>query len=145
MTIISETSPSVDLLVARKTYQQPQLIGYGAVAVLTKGGSSGTSEINSAPGVTPVTCNNGSVQSKVGCPPSDIRCKHNIVRMGTHPGGFGLYLYEYLPDIAARMGTGKFFGVMAQELLSCRPHAVVLEDSGYYAVNYSALESTTVQ
>lgn len=144
MTTVNKASSLVDSFVSRKTYQRPHLIGYGAVAVLTKGGASGPTEITSAPGVVPVTCNNGATKSNVGCP-SDIRCKHNILQMGTHPAGFGLYLYDYLPEFSDRMGTGKFFGVMAQEVLTHNAEAVVLEASGYYAVNYSALESTTVQ
>lgn len=142
MATINEAPPSADVRVLRKTYKQPQLIEYGAVAVLTKGGASGPTEITSAG--PPVVCNNGQSKSNIGCP-SDIRCKHNILQMGTHPAGFGLYLYEYLPEFSDRMGTGKFFGVMAQEVLPHNPEAVLLEASGYYAVNYSALGLTTVQ
>ena len=65
--------------------------------------------------------------------------------MGTHALGYGLYTYNYRPEFTDRMGSGKFFGVMAQEVLLHNPSAVMLEASGYYAVNYAALESVTVQ
>lgn len=141
MTITIEASPLVDLCVERKSYRQPKLVGYGSVAILTKSGASGVQE------TSPPSCNSGPSQAgkSLPCVPSDIRCKHNVVHMGTHASGFGLYMYDYLPEFTDRMGDGKFFGVMAQEVLLHNPSAVMLEASGYYAVNYSALESATVQ
>lgn len=142
MTTTIETSLFVDRIRLRKGYRQPQLIAYGAVAVLTKSAASGTSE--TGPVGSPA-CVNGPGKSTPCVSPSDIRCKHNVVLMGTHASGFGLYMYNYLPEFTDRMGDGKFFGVMAQEVLLHNPSAVVLEAGGYYAVNYSALESATVQ
>lgn len=141
MALPTEVFSFVNHSVARKTYQKPQLIGYGSVSVLTKSGASGPLEGNPpgcASGPQPgkaLPCNNGS----------DIRCKENIVRIGTHASGFGLYLYDYRPEFAGRMGVGKFFGVMAQEVLPHNPAAVVLDAWGYYGVNYAALEANTVQ
>ena len=128
---------------ARKQYHRPQLVVYGALEVLTKSGASGTNELGPKP--SSPSCATGPGFVPPCLPSSDIRCKHNVVRMGTHASGVGLYMYNYLPEFSARMGPGKFFGVMAQELLLHNPAAVVLEASGYYAVNYAALESATVQ
>lgn len=139
MITVDKTSTLLDRCVARKSYQPPQLIAYGSVAVLTKAGSAGNTEFNAGG-----PCSNSPIQARVSPTCSDIRCKENIVRVGTHAGGFGLYMYNYRSEFTHRAGAGKFLGVMAQELLSSRPDAVLLEDSGYYAVNYSALESMTV-
>lgn len=62
---------------------------------------------------------------------SDRRLKSNIVRVGTHPRGFGIYEY----DIDGRRERG----VMAQEVLPILPHAVRMMPDGYLAVNYGAL------
>ena len=62
---------------------------------------------------------------------SDRRLKSNIVRVGTHPRGFGVYDY----DIFGRRERG----VMAQEVREVLPEAVVVLPSGYMAVNYGAL------
>jgi hypothetical protein len=59
---------------------------------------------------------------------SDIRLKSNIKRIGTHPLGIGIYEY----DIQDRHETG----VMAQELLTVRPDAVLMGSDGFYRVNY---------
>jgi hypothetical protein len=62
---------------------------------------------------------------------SDRRLKSNIVRVGTHPLGIGIYEY----DIRGRRERG----VMAQELLPVMPSAVAVDADGYYMVNYGAL------
>lgn len=62
---------------------------------------------------------------------SDRRLKSNIVRVGTHPLGIGIYEY----DIFDR----REFGVMAQEVLGVKPEAVLRHPSGYLMVNYGAL------
>jgi hypothetical protein len=62
---------------------------------------------------------------------SDRRLKSNIVRVGTHRLGIGIYEY----DIRGRRERG----VMAQELLPVMPDAVAVDGDGYYMVNYAAL------
>jgi hypothetical protein len=62
---------------------------------------------------------------------SDIRLKSNIVRVGTHPLGIGIYEY----DIFDRRERG----VMAQEVEKVRPEAVIEHPDGYKMVNYAAL------
>jgi hypothetical protein len=62
---------------------------------------------------------------------SDIRLKSNIVKVGEHPKGFGIYEY----DIFGRRERG----VMAQEVEKIIPEAVMEHPSGYKMVNYGAL------
>ena len=62
---------------------------------------------------------------------SDRRLKSNIVRVGDHPLGIGVYEY----DIFDRHE----YGVMADEVLEVMPEAVVQHPSGYMMVNYGML------
>jgi hypothetical protein len=62
---------------------------------------------------------------------SDIRLKSNIVKVGEHPKGFGIYEY----DIFGRRERG----VMAQEVEKIIPEAVMEHPSGFKMVNYGAL------
>jgi hypothetical protein len=64
---------------------------------------------------------------------SDIRLKRNVVQVGSHPRGFGIYRFNYLwSDVTYR-------GVMAQEVLSHVPEAVKAGPDGYLAVDYDLL------
>jgi hypothetical protein len=62
---------------------------------------------------------------------SDRRLKSNIVRVGTHPLGIGVYEY----DIAGQRQRG----VMADEVETVLPEAVVTRSDGYKMVNYGLL------
>ena len=62
---------------------------------------------------------------------SDERLKSNIVRVGTHPLGIGIYEY----DIFDRRERG----VMAQELQTVKPEAVMVHSSGFLMVDYGAI------
>jgi hypothetical protein len=62
---------------------------------------------------------------------SDIRLKSNIERVGTHPLGVGIYEYD--------IDGHRERGVMAQEVMGVKPHAVHMHPDGYYMVNYEAL------
>ena len=64
---------------------------------------------------------------------SDRRLKTGIVRVGTHPAGFGVYLFRYL------WSDTEHVGVLAQEVLDVLPHAVVRGADGYLRVNYGLL------
>ena len=62
---------------------------------------------------------------------SDRRLKANIVRIGEHPLGIGIYTY----DIFGKRDVG----VMADEVLTVRPEAVLRHASGFLMVNYGEL------
>jgi hypothetical protein len=62
---------------------------------------------------------------------SDRRLKSNIVQVGTHPLGIGLYEY----DIFGK----RELGVMADEVATVMPDAIVPHESGYMMVNYGKL------
>ena len=62
---------------------------------------------------------------------SDRRLKRNVERVGTHPLGIGIYEY----DIFDRHE----YGVMADELLTIMPEAVVERPDGYLAVRYDMI------
>jgi hypothetical protein len=62
---------------------------------------------------------------------SDARLKSDIVRVGTHPIGVGIYTYTM-------MGMPQR-GVIAQEVQAVRPDLVKRHASGYLQVNYGGL------
>lgn len=62
---------------------------------------------------------------------SDRRLKSNIVRVGTHPRGIGVYEYD--------IGGKRTRGVMADEVEQVLPGAVVTGHDGYKMVNYGML------
>jgi hypothetical protein len=63
---------------------------------------------------------------------SDRRLKSNIVQIGTHPLGIGIYEY----DIFGKRERG----VMADEVAKVMPDAIVPHESGYMMVNYGKLQ-----
>ena len=73
---------------------------------------------------------------------SDQSVKENIVRIGTHPLGFGLYLFDYRPEFWDRWGAGRKFGVMANEVEKVMPLAVSVHGDGYKVVDYAMLGMT---
>ena len=111
----------------KKDYKSPGLVCYGSVSVMTQAGSNGSSE-NSA--------NSGKSFMSVG---SDIRLKQDIVLIGNHPLGFGLYLFDYKPEFSELHGSGRQFGVIAQEVESVVPDAISTYADGYKRVKYAML------
>jgi len=71
--------------------------------------------------------------------PSDRRIKENVKRIGDHPAGFGLYLFDYRSDFRGDWGHGRQFGVMADEVESVFPQAVSVGIDGYKRVDYSMI------
>jgi hypothetical protein len=63
--------------------------------------------------------------------PSDRRLKSNIERVGTHPLGIGVYEYD--------INGERQRGVMADEVETVLPEAVVTRSDGYKMVNYGLL------
>lgn len=66
---------------------------------------------------------------------SDVRLKKEVMHIATLESGIRLYSFRYLWDDKV------YVGVMAQDLLADPKtrDAVILQESGYYAVNYLAL------
>ena len=63
--------------------------------------------------------------------PSDRRLKSNIERVGTHPLGIGVYEYDIFGE--------RQRGVMADEVLTVKPEAVITGSDGYMMVDYAML------
>jgi hypothetical protein len=104
-------------------YSTPALRVYGSVAELTQGGT-------------------GTQQDRFGkgkVTGSDRRIKENLVRVGTHPLGIGLYLFDYRPEHRGQWGEGRQFGVMADEVEAVLPAAVSRHPGGYLQVDYAML------
>ena len=108
-----------------RPYATPVLHVYGSVRQLTLGSSPGMAD------------GGGSKQKKVK--PSDRSIKENSLRIGTHPLGIGLYLFEYKPDYREEGGRGRHFGVMADEVESVLPQAVGRHARGHKTVDYTML------
>jgi len=104
----------------KTAYSSPVLRVYGAVSKLTQG-ASGTGP-------------DAGVFQK-----SDRRVKENIARIGTHPLGIGLYLFDYQPEHREQWGHGRQFGVMADEVETVMPAAVSVGADGYKQVDYGML------
>jgi hypothetical protein len=109
----------------RASYTPPVLHVYGSVSKLTlaKAGSP----------------------SDAGMPmsTSDRITKENIVRVGTHPLGIGLYLFDYKPEYRDANGHGRQFGVMADEVETVLPAAVGRHVEGHKMVDYAMLAKAT--
>lgn len=107
----------------KKTYNAPVLSVFGAVKTLTQSLSKGGKE------------NNHGREGRG----SDRAIKENIVRIGTHPLGIGLYLFDYKAGYPELSGYGRQMGVMADEVERVMPEAVSRHSSGYKQVNYRLL------
>ena len=70
---------------------------------------------------------------------SDRRTKENIARIGCHPLGMGLYLFDYKPQYREQCGLGRQFGVMADEVEAIVPDAVSMGEDGFKRVDYGML------
>jgi len=112
---------------AKLGYARPALIVYGSVRDLTGNLSVGS---------------NADAMSMTMLTASDPAMKENIVRVGEHPAGFGLYLFDYKAEFRDRLGRGRKFGVMADEIEQIAPQAVVVDADGYRAVDYAQLGIT---
>jgi hypothetical protein len=68
-----------------------------------------------------------------GSTASDVRLKRDVVRVGEHPLGFGIFGFKYLwSDV-------EHVGVLAQEVTERMPAAVVEGPGGFLAVDYAAI------
>jgi hypothetical protein len=105
----------------KKPYQKPILKTYGLVKHLTQS----TGSQNGDGGATMMA--------------SDRSVKENILRVGDHLLGIGLYLFDYKPEYHEQCGSGRQFGVMADEVETVMPEAVIVHPDGYKMVNYGML------
>jgi hypothetical protein len=66
---------------------------------------------------------------------SDIRLKDNIIKTGVSKSGIPIYTFSY------KNSKDVWSGTMAQDLISMgREDAVIMTDSGYYAVYYDMID-----
>jgi hypothetical protein len=126
-----ELSPSLEVG-KRKPYKTPTLTLFGQVAQLTQNGTCAEANDNA----TPSSC---TINTGMGMATSDRRLKTDIVRVGEHPLGFGMYLFQYLPEHRDRLGHGRRFGVMADEVEPVMPAAIGMTPDGYKMVDYGLL------
>lgn len=125
---------SLGLRRLKKTYAAPHLTVYGNVKALVQAGT-GTSFENGQPG-------NCSQNKNAKSCLSDRRTKQEIVRIGAHPSGVGIYLFNYKPEFRDTWGHGRQFGVMADEVEAVMPEAVCVHPDGYKMVDYAMLGIT---
>jgi len=118
----------------RRPYQSPSLILFGQVAALTR--STGCTALADN-GDSCVAGGMGGYEAVMSM--SDRRLKQHIVRIGDHPKGFGLYLFQYKSAYRDQYGHGRQFGVMADEIEKVMPEAVTVGHDGYKAVYYGLL------
>ena len=109
-------------VITKQYYKAPVLITYGRVAELTQAGTKA-----------------GTESSGNNKKPSSRHMKEHISRIGTHPLGFGLYLFDYKSEFRGYAGHGRQFGVMIDEVVGVVPAAVGIDESGYSVVDYSML------
>ncbi len=119
-------SGAIGLPAVKEPYSRPVFRVYGRLHRVTRG--SGILGADGCAGMGPPCI-----------PPSDRRLKQNIIKIGNHPLGFGLYLFEYRPEYRKRCGDGRQFGVMADEVEKVMPSAVVPGFGGFKAVNYDQI------
>jgi len=109
----------------KAAYTRPVLTTYGSVSELTMAAVGSSADMF------------GGTDPNQG--PSDPRVKENIVRVGQHPLGIGLYLFDYKPEFREQWGNRRQFGVMADEVEAVLPAAVTTHADGYKLVNYQLL------
>jgi len=121
---------------SRRKYTTPTLVTLGCVKAMTATGTSGPSESNAGG----AGCTGDITRKPCG---SERALKENIVEVGKHPLGIGLYLFDYKPEYQDAWGHGRQFGVMADEVQAVMPEAIVWHDDGYRMVDYAMLGIST--
>jgi hypothetical protein len=67
---------------------------------------------------------------------SDIRLKRDIVRLGNHPSGCGIFGFRYL------WSDTQYVGLIAQDVQAHAPEAVLSGPAGFLMVDYTAVGVT---
>ena len=124
--IVIQVITSLEAAGKKQAYQPPSLRTFGQVNMLTQAASVGAN-------------GDGGQGMMVANVPSDRSIKENIVQVGVHPSGIGLYLFDYKPAFWASTGNGRQFGVMADEVEAVMPEAVLMHPEGFKQVNYAML------
>ena len=119
----------------KKAYLSPKLVRYGQVRDLTQAGTKGSTEANPS-GQCKGSGTSDSSRKSCG---SDRQIKEDVVHIGEHPLGIGLYLFDYKPEFRDAWGHGRQFGVMAQEVEAVMPEAICTHPDGYKMVDYGML------
>lgn len=119
-----EPSAKPEQQAEKRAYRRPELREFGRLHLLTQGVGS---------------VNGDAGQNMMVNTGSDRRIKQNIVRIGDHPLGVGLYLFDYRPEFRDQWGHGRQFGVMADEVETVMPQAVSTHAGGYRLVDYALL------
>lgn len=70
---------------------------------------------------------------------SDKRLKKNISYVGTNADGINVYDFEYKKQYQDALGSGRYRGVLAQEVEKQVPSAVNSSPGGFKSVNYDRL------
>lgn len=115
----------------RAKWSAPVLTQFVSVRVLTVGMDGSSAD------------KNNNTKNAEGMVMSDRRAKENIVKMGRHPLGMGLYLFaDRLPFRDRwRRGRGIQLGGMAEELEPILPEAVSVRSDGLKMVDYALIDA----
>ena len=130
---MSSQYPSNRSVILKRTYVAPRLICYGIVRQLTMASTGASTETGQ-----PANC---SMNAAMNCA-SDRSTKENIVPVGRHYLGIGLYLFDFKKEFQYRLSRERQFGVMADEVETVMPEAVSVHPDGYKMVDYSMLGIT---
>jgi hypothetical protein len=133
----------------------PQIVINGSSITVDDGTSVGTGTIrakynssdNSAGITSTFTVRNGNNSASLtfvikdgvvtSVTSSDRRLKKNIKLIGQSPSGINIYEFQYKVKYASNYGTGKFQGVMSDEVPW---RAVSVDKGGYDMVDYSMID-----
>ena len=107
-------------------YRAPKLEILGSLRSATRGSSGGSGDAS------------GNMVDMTAAM-SDRRAKEDIVKVGQHPLGLGIYLFRYKAPFSRLYGTGRHIGVMADEVAEKYPDAVCRHEDGYLRVDYGRL------
>ena len=110
---------------AKAPYRAPKLEILGSLRSATRGTGANGSDGGNTMSMTPTM--------------SDRRAKEDIVKVGQHPLGLGIYLFRYKAPFSELYGTGRHIGVMADEVAEKYPDAVSRHEDGYLRVDYGRL------
>jgi hypothetical protein len=122
------------MLGGKRDYVSPRLEAFGRVIDLTQSASCSIR----ADSETVQVCVPGAMAMQAM---SDARTKHKLCRIGDHPLGFGLFLFDYKPGFCPS-SHGRQFGVLAQEVEKVIPDAVSVNSEGLKFVDYAMLGIT---